>query len=137
MQKLLIPALLLAATFMQAQSKPAVNNVQVNRNMANLRQVDPVVALQRQVAQLRDQVKELKRQLDLLAKDAAAYRNSMAHCSADYRTSSSSSGTRDCEPYICDAVSGNCLMACATSSDCTSGTVCNMEIGRCENPAIH
>jgi cell division protein FtsB len=139
MSKILLVAFLAAATLAQAQTKSAVSNVQVNRNVQISRavQVDPVVALQRQVAQLREQVKELRRQLDLVAKDSVAYRNSIAHCSTDYRQSSSNQGTRDCEPYLCDAVSGSCLMSCATSSDCVGGTNCNMDIGRCETVINH
>jgi len=134
MRKLLLVILLATPLLMQGQAKTAISNVQVNRNIANIRQVDPVVSLQRQVAQLRAQVKELRRQLDLVAKDAAAFRSNVPHCSADYRSSSSSQGLRDCEPYLCDDVSGSCLMSCATSSDCTNGTSCNMDNGRCEYP---
>lgn len=136
MQKLLFAVLLVAATLMQAQTKPAVSNVQVNRNanLARAMQADPVQVLQRQVAQLQAQVKELRRQLDMVMADAKAAHNNIPKCSADYRQSSSPSGTRDCEPYLCDAVSGSCLMSCATTSDCTPGTACNMEIGRCERP---
>ena len=135
MHKFLLPAVVMTATLLYGQAKPTVSNMQVSRNAQTARalQVDPVVALQRQVAQLREQVKELRRQMDLVAKDATTFRNSVPHCSADYRSSSSNNGTRDCEPYLCDAVSGSCLMSCATSSDCTPGTNCNMEIGRCEH----
>lgn len=134
MRRFLLAAFLAAASLMHAQGKPAVSNVQVNRNanLARAIQVDPVVVLQHQVAQLQAQVKELRRQLDLVVKDANAARNSIPKCSADYRQSSSPSGTRECEPYLCDAVSGSCLMSCATTSDCTPGTNCNMEVGRCE-----
>jgi len=134
MYRLLLAAFLASATLMHAQAKPAVSNMQVNRNanVARAIQVDPVVVLQRQVAQLQAQVKELRRQLDLVAKDANAARNNIPKCSADLRESSSPGGTRECQPYLCDAVGGSCLMSCATSSDCTPGTNCNMEIGRCE-----
>jgi hypothetical protein len=95
------------------------------------RQVDPVVVLQHQVAQLQAQVKELRRQLDLVAKDANAARTSIPKCSADLRESLSPSGTRECQPCLCDSVVGTCLMSCATSADCTPGTNCDMEVGRC------
>jgi cell division protein FtsB len=135
MQKLLFVVVLATATLAQAQAKPAVSNMQVNRsaNIARTMQADPVKTLQRQVTQLQAQVKELRRQLDMVMADAKAAHNNIPKCSADYRQSSSPGGTRDCEPYMCDAVSGSCLMSCATTSDCVPGTACNMEIGRCEH----
>lgn len=135
MSRFLLAVLITSSVLMQAQTKPATSNMQVNRNVniARAAQVDPVVVLQRQVAQLQAQVKELRRQLDMVAKDANAARSTIPKCSVDYHQSSSPSGSRDCEPYMCDAVSGSCLMSCATSSDCTPGTSCNMEIGRCEH----
>jgi hypothetical protein len=134
MSRLLLAVLLATSVFMHAQAKPATTNMQVNRNLnvARAVQVDPVVVLQRQVAQLQAQVKELRRQLDMVAKDANAARINIPKCSADLRESSSPGGTRECQPYVCDPVGGSCLMSCATSSDCTPGTNCNMEIGRCE-----
>ena len=134
MSRLLLAAFLATSMFAQAQAKPATSNMQINRN-ANIQkmvQVDPVTVLQRQVAQLQAQVKELRRQLDLVAKDANAARSNIPKCSVDLHESSSPGGTRQCEPYLCDPVAGACLMSCATSADCTGGTNCNMEIGRCE-----
>ena len=134
MQKLLFAAVVVTASLVSAQTKPAVSNMQVNRNanLARTIQADPVQTLQRQVAQLQAQVKELRRQLDMVMADAKAAHNNIPKCSADYRQSASPNGTRDCEPYMCDAVSGACLMSCATTNDCTPGTACNMENGRCE-----
>lgn len=134
MYRFLLVAFLATSGFMHAQAKPATTNMQVNRNanLARAVQVDPVVVLQRQVAQLQAQVKELRRQLDLVAKDANAARSNIPKCSVDLRESSSPGGTRACEPYLCDSVVGSCLMSCATSSDCTPGTNCNMDIGRCQ-----
>jgi hypothetical protein len=133
MYRFLLAVFLATAAFMHAQAKPATTNMQVNRN-ANLAQravqVDPVMVLQRQVAQLQAQVKELRRQLDLVAKDANAARSNIPKCSADLRESSSPGGTRACQPYQCDPVAGSCLMSCATSEDCTPGTNCDMGIGR-------
>lgn len=137
MPRFLLAVFLAAATAMQAQAKPATNTVQVNKNVniaQRTAQIDPVVVLQRQVAQLQAQVKELRRQLDMVAKDATAARNNIPKCSADLLESSSPSGSRACQPYRCDAVAGSCLMSCATSDDCASGTACDMGNGRCTTP---
>jgi len=133
MRKMLLAVLLGAATLVHAQAKPATN-MQVARpnNVArSAMQADPVVVLQRQVAMLQTQVKELKRQLDMVLKDSAAARGAMPRCSADMRVSSSSNGSRDCEPYLCDSVVGTCLMSCATSADCAGGFLCDIEAARC------
>ncbi len=134
MQKLFFAFVLVASTLVNAQTKPVISNTQANRNanVARMMQADPVQTLQRQVAQLQAQVKELRRQLDMVMADAKAAHNNIPRCSTDYRQSSSPNGTRHCEPYTCDAVSGACLMSCATTNDCTPGTACNMENGRCE-----
>lgn len=129
--------LLAAASYACAQAAKPATGVMAQQNKLGIQrsvQVDPVQTLQRQVARLQGQVRELRRQMDLLIKDANAARNSIPKCSDDLRESFSPSGRRSCEPYACDPVVGTCLMSCATTNDCSPGTVCDMEPGRCVHP---
>lgn len=95
--------------------------------------VDEATLLRARVKQLENKVAELKRQNDALIKDAQAAKANMPHCSADLRTSSSAMGSRECSPYACDSVVGTCLMSCATSNDCTPGSLCDVGAARCVN----
>ncbi len=136
MNKFVVVVLLGISMAVQAQApaKPVFKTggpaAQVSRNM----QVDPVVSLQAQVNVLRAQVKELKRQLDMVVKESQAAKANVPHCSADFRTSSSAQGSRQCGPYACDPVVGTCLMSCATTDDCEPGNVCDIQAARCVRP---
>ncbi len=133
MNKFFVVVLLSVSIAVQAQTpaKPAAKAggpaAQVQRTMP----VDPIASLQAQVRGLRLQVQELKRQIDMLAKDSQTAKANVPHCSADLRTSSSAQGTRQCAPYACDPVVGTCLMSCATTDDCNPGAVCDIEAARC------
>jgi hypothetical protein len=136
MRKIFLLVCLFAACYASAQTSRSTAGIAVQQNRPNAlqqrnMQVDPVQTLQKQVSHLQLQVRELRRQLDLLMKDAAAARNSIPKCTDDLLTSSSSSGRRDCAPYLCDSVVGTCLMSCATSNDCSPGNLCDMTAGRC------
>ena len=136
MRKLVLFAALLVATLASAQTRPAAPTAQPTptisstpRNSQNV-QYDEVTLLKRQVAQLQAQVKELKRQLDMVVADAAAARNNIPKCSATSE-SASASGRRRCDPYICDPVVGTCVTSCGSSADCAAGYVCDTGAGRC------
>lgn len=132
MRKCLVLMLLFCSAAMFGQSKTDVRKVGNVGNVQALRaQVTPEVALQRQVDLLKIQVKELKKQLDMVAQQTSAIKNSFPKCSADLQTSSSNLGTRDCAPYACDSVVGTCLMQCATTFDCARGYTCDIEAARC------
>lgn len=139
MRKFLILTLLAFCVAAQAQSpaRKEVPTVKVAPGMTQLgkAQVDPVASLQAQVRVMRAQIQELKRQLDLVLKDAQMARANVPQCSADLRTSSSAQGSRSCEPYACDAVVGTCLMSCATTNDCAPGTACDIGAARCVRPS--
>lgn len=134
MRKLLPLLLLFCATALFAQNPP---NTQVKKmgpisNVQALHaQVSPEVALQRQVDLLKIQVKELKKQLDMVAQQTAAIKNSFPKCSSDLQTSSSNLGSRDCAPYACDIVVGTCMTQCATSDQCARGFLCDVGAGQC------
>src|SRR5512138_1356306 len=92
------------ASFGQAPQRTEVKKVGNIGNVAALAQVAPEVRLQRQVDLLKIQVRELKKQLDLVAQQTSAIKDSFPKCSADLQTSSSNLGSRDCAPYACDVV---------------------------------
>lgn len=133
MKQLLAVVFLALPVLVQAQapSKPAVKTGGPAIQVQRLAQVDPVTSLQAEVRVLRAQVKELKRQLDMLVKESQTAKANVPHCSADLRTSSSAQGSRDCTPYACDQVVGTCLMSCATTNDCNPGAVCDVAAARC------
>lgn len=138
MGKFLVVTLLALCVGVQAQS-PATKQMPTVRMgpgvaQAGKVQIDPVTSLQAQVRVMRAQIQELKRQLDLVLKDAQMAKANVPHCSADQRTSSSAQGSRDCAPYSCDSVVGTCLMSCATTNDCTPGAVCDVGAARCVYP---
>lgn len=134
MRKFLLLMTLYATTALFAQNPP---NTQVKKmgTVSNVQavhaQVAPEVSLQRQVDILRIQVKELKKQIDVIAQQTAAIKNSFPRCSADLQTSSSNLGSRDCAPYACDIVVGTCMTQCATSDMCARGFLCDVGAGQC------
>lgn len=139
MKKILLTVMLAAACCCTAQAQTIKKNENVKiatpaQNPA-LRQVDEVTALRSQNAKLKQQVATLKKQVDQLLADAAKAKAAMPHCSVDGRTSTSGQGSRDCQPYNCDIVTGACMQGCATSDDCQPGTLCDMGApGRCVHP---
>lgn len=133
MNKYLVLVLLACSVAAQAQTagKPITKSGGPVVQVQKLPPVDEVTLLRARVKQLEAKVAELKRQNDALIKDAQAAKANMPRCSADLRTSSSALGSRECWPYQCDSVVGTCLMSCATSNDCSPGTLCDVAAARC------
>lgn len=55
----------------------------------------------------------------------------IAKCSDDQRRSTSTNGTTECAPYVCDTASGGCLQTCTASTQCLDGSICETATGHC------
>jgi hypothetical protein len=55
------------------------------------------------------------------------------YCSEDNKLSMNTAGEKEnCEPYVCNRVSGLCKTMCATTGDCTGGYTCDIPSHVCE-----
>lgn len=133
MRKMIVVLLLTCASalFAQVQANTPVKKAGTVSNIQMRAQVAPEVTLQRQIDAMKIQIKELKKQLDMVAQQTASIKNSFPRCSADLQTSSSSLGSRGCAPYACDVVVGTCMTQCATSDMCAQGYLCDVGAGQC------
>lgn len=83
------------------------------------------LTLKQQNADLQKQNSELQKQL----KEATSVGGSAvkAYCESPAVSRNTAGATNNCEPYICESVSGLCNTRCKSAADCSEGYVCDTD----------